>query len=144
MQDVRALIALGVKVCAVLGGITAACAVAYFAVRRGKAALDAAQALKDGMKIGFGALLVLVIALVLFALADFRAAFELFHRIAFTNDNWLLDPRTDRLIRMMPQQLFETLCLQIALGAAALPVLGGMGTRICVSAKTANQKLRKN
>lgn len=30
------------------------------------------------------------------------------HRMLFINDNWLLNPATDILIRMMPQNLFET------------------------------------
>lgn len=40
------------------------------------------------------------------ACIDFDGAFTLFHRIAFTNDLWLLDPRTDLLIRLMPTGFF--------------------------------------
>lgn len=145
MQDVRGLITLGVKVLMTLGGVIAACGIVFLIVRRNIAPMEAAQTLWDGMKIGFSALLVLVIALTLWALADFRAAFELFHRLAFTNEDWLLDPRTDRLIRMMPQQLFETLCAHIALMAAALPMAIGAGMilyrRHCERA--AKRKLRK-
>lgn len=37
---------------------------------------------------------------------DFDTAFRKFHEIFFTNDLWLLDPRTDRLIQLMPLQFF--------------------------------------
>ena len=37
---------------------------------------------------------------------DFNRLFILFHRIAFTNDLWLLNPRTDLLIRLMPIGFF--------------------------------------
>lgn len=40
------------------------------------------------------------------ACADFDGVFILFHRVAFTNDLWLLDPRTDLLIRLMPTGFF--------------------------------------
>lgn len=37
---------------------------------------------------------------------DFDWAFRRFHEIFFTNDLWLLDPRTDRLIQLMPFEFF--------------------------------------
>lgn len=147
MQDVRGLIMLGVKVLIALGGLIAACGIGIFIAKRTVPARAASQALRDGMKTGAAALLVIVIVLVLFALADFRAAFELFHRLAFTNEDWLLDPRTDRLIRMMPQNLFETLCIQSVLGALILPMLAaGAGMIFGMKARrtrAAERKLRK-
>ncbi len=50
--------------------------------------------------------LVAVIVLAVLACIDFDSLFILFHRIAFTNDLWLLDPRTDLLIRLMPIGFF--------------------------------------
>lgn len=38
---------------------------------------------------------------------QFEALFVNMHEMLFTNDLWLMDPATDILIRMMPQQLFE-------------------------------------
>ena len=51
---------------------------------------------------------VLGIVTVVIALAcvDFDGMFRLFHQVAFTNDLWLLDPRTDMLIRLMPIEFF--------------------------------------
>lgn len=47
-----------------------------------------------------------VTVIILLAVIDFDSLFVLFHRIAFTNDLWLLDPRTDLLIRLMPIEFF--------------------------------------
>ncbi len=47
-----------------------------------------------------------VAAVILLACIDFDGLFTLFHRIAFTNDLWLLDPQTDLLIRLMPIEFF--------------------------------------
>ena len=64
-----------------------------------------------------------------------------FGAMLFINDNWLLNPATDILIRMMPQNLFETaladvlgqfaraLVLSILLLAAAYAVVSGMVKR---------------
>ena len=48
----------------------------------------------------------IVTALILLACIDFDSLFVLFHKVAFTNDLWLLDPRTDLLIRLMPIEFF--------------------------------------
>ena len=37
---------------------------------------------------------------------DFDWAFRKFHEIFFSNDLWLLDPKTDRLIQLMPLDFF--------------------------------------
>lgn len=41
------------------------------------------------------------------ASGGFETLFVQLHEALFTNDLWLMDPATDILIRMMPQQLFE-------------------------------------
>lgn len=45
-------------------------------------------------------------AAVIWAVFDFTGMFFLFHRLAFTNELWLLDWRTCLLIRLMPEELF--------------------------------------
>ena len=37
---------------------------------------------------------------------DFDSLFVLFHRLSFSNSLWLLNPRTDLLIRLMPTDFF--------------------------------------
>ncbi len=48
----------------------------------------------------------IVTAGIVLACIDFDSLFVLFHQVAFTNDLWLLDPRTDLLIRLMPIEFF--------------------------------------
>ena len=52
------------------------------------------------------AILAAVTIIIIAACIDFNSLFILFHRIAFTNDLWLLDPQTDLLIRLMPIEFF--------------------------------------
>ena len=52
------------------------------------------------------ALLLLALVLGVWALCDFRGLFWAFHQIAFSNDLWLLDPRTDLLVALMPLGFF--------------------------------------
>ncbi len=61
-----------------------------------------ARGLRKGLLCVLGA----VGLIALWAAIDFESLFILFHRIAFTNDLWLLDPRTDLLIRLMPTEFF--------------------------------------
>ena len=51
----------------------------------------------------------------LWAAADFDAAFTFFHKMLFTNDLWLLDPRTDLLIRVCPERMFMHMGARIGL-----------------------------
>lgn len=50
-----------------------------------------------------------------YAAADFDRAFALFHNVLFRNDLWLLDPRTDLLIRVCPESMFMHMGAHIAL-----------------------------
>ena len=64
--------------------------------------------------------------LLIWGVIDFDGLFTAFHRIAFTNDGWLLDPRTDLLIRLMPTELFIRLAVRILLwvmGAATVAAI---------------------
>ena len=51
--------------------------------------------------------------LALWGMVDFDSLFTLFHELLFTNDLWLLDPRTDLLIRICPQSMFSTMALMM-------------------------------
>jgi integral membrane protein (TIGR01906 family) len=54
-----------------------------------------------------GVLTIAIIALLgAFAVSGFERAFERFHLIAFSNDLWRLDPRTDHLIQMFPEEFW--------------------------------------
>lgn len=44
---------------------------------------------------------------------DFQTFWDQFHYLIFTNDLWLLDPKTDILIQMVPEQFFFDLVSRI-------------------------------
>ncbi len=57
------------------------------------------------------------------AVTGFERAFEQFHFIAFSNDLWQLDPRTDRLIQIFPEDFWFDVTMLLGLltiGEAAL------------------------
>lgn len=57
-------------------------------------------------------------------MSDFNKYFTLFHEIFFTNDLWLLDPRTDLLIRMLPEGFFMDMVIRIGLIFLSLLLVG--------------------
>ena len=65
-------------------------------------------------------LLGLIAALGIYAALDFNSFWTGFHQIFFTNDLWLLDPRTDILIQMVPEQFFFDLVMRIVVSAAVI------------------------
>jgi integral membrane protein (TIGR01906 family) len=76
-----------------------------------------------------GSLLAIAVILALggVALLGFDRAFEEFHLIAFNNDLWRLDPRTDHLIQMFPEGFWQDASMLVGLltlGEAAFLALG--------------------
>ena len=67
---------------------------------------DQRRCVARGFLGGVLGLLLAVAALAVWGVVDFEGLFVLFHRMSFTNDLWLLDPRTDLLIRLMPLNFF--------------------------------------
>lgn len=54
----------------------------------------------------YGSILTLL-CLGIFSIISFEQLFLQFHYIFFTNDFWLLNPATDNLIKMYPQEIFH-------------------------------------
>lgn len=46
---------------------------------------------------------------------DFNKYWTIFHEIFFTNDLWLLNPKTDLMIQMLPEPFFSGISLRIGL-----------------------------
>ncbi len=120
MEDVRNLYlsARNVRTCGLV------CAAAFFVVvfiLKPKKALN----LLCLMFLRVSAAFVAIIAGIgLWAAIDFPSFWTAFHNIFFTNDLWLLNPQTDVLIMMVPQQFFSDLVRSILiLFAAAFVVL---------------------
>ena len=78
-----------------------------------------------GMLAMAGAVLILGI----WALADFSGLFVTFHRVAFRNDGWLLNPKTDLLIRLMPTGFFTTLAVRVLLWAVGAAIAAAITAR---------------
>jgi integral membrane protein (TIGR01906 family) len=83
------------------------------------------------LTIGGVVTVVLLGLLGLLSLVDFTEAFVKFHQMAFSNDDWMLDPRTDYLIMLYPEGFWIDATLRIAmLSAVEAVVLGGVGLGI--------------
>ena len=72
----------------------------------------------------------LAVILIIWALADFNGLFVTFHKVAFRNDGWLLNPKTDLLIRLMPTAFFVRLGIRGLLRFAAVPAVMAAAVRI--------------
>lgn len=78
-----------------------------------------------GFWIGCGLALALLAALAAYIALDFEGAFIALHRLLFTNELWLLNPRTDLLICLMPERMFVYLAKRLALVAVPAWLLAG-------------------
>lgn len=118
MADVQGLFRLAKQVL-VLGGMALLPLLGLSLWRMGRGLLR-------GIRNGLIAVLALAGIVAIWAAADFNSLFILFHQMAFTNDLWWLDPRTDLLIRLMPTDFFVSYAALIggvwatAMGLAAL------------------------
>lgn len=70
--------------------------------------------------------LAVIVVLGAFIALDFEKTFTTFHLILFDNDLWLLDPRTDLLINMLPLDFFYKMAYRILVlfGIEVFAVLG--------------------
>lgn len=57
----------------------------------------------------------IIICLIILISTDFNKYFTIFHEIFFSNDLWILNPRTDLMIQMLPEPFFSTIGLRIGL-----------------------------
>lgn len=72
-----------------------------------------------------------VAVLAVWGLTDFDGLFVLFHQLSFANDLWLLDPRTDLLIRLMPIHFFiHYAALLCGTWLAALLLMAGLARHL--------------
>ena len=132
MADCRVLILLAGRVClgclaalaALIGAVLLRCELAFPEENRS----ECRRAFALGVLRGLAFAAALAAVLLVWALADFDGFFTTFHRIAFDNEGWLLNPRTDLLIRLMPTEFF------ISLGAMGLGLWAAAGALIAAAA----------
>ena len=98
MEDVRGLIRLVGTIESVALAVSALCAIALIALL-GRGVV---QRIGAGLVIGGGLTIALGVFLGALTVVDFGGLFTQLHLLSFTNDFWILDPRTDHLIQMFP------------------------------------------
>ena len=103
MEDCRGLIRLDTAIC-IGSGIAALLLAAAGLYRR-----EGRGIFLRGVLWGMRIMAVIAAALGIWALADFDGLFVTFHLVAFPQGGWLLDSRTDLLIRLMPITFFVRL-----------------------------------
>ncbi|MCK5763634.1 MAG: TIGR01906 family membrane protein [Clostridiales bacterium] len=59
--------------------------------------------------------LIMMSTVIVLAINDFTSAFIKFHEMFFSNELWLLNPVTDRLIQMLPEGFFLDMALSIGI-----------------------------
>ncbi len=128
MADCRGLISLDTAVCLICLALMLGMILWQILRARGRGAewLPFLRGVRGAL---FG-LLILATALILWAVTDFDSLFILFHRAAFTNELWLLNPRTDLLIRLMPTELFVHLGIRGVIPAAGWMGVLALGTEL--------------
>jgi integral membrane protein TIGR01906 len=112
MKDVQALVGLLKQV---LIALWASILLLAFFLRR--------RPIRKAAAITLLVALLLVLFAAIYAVVDFDGLFVLFHKIAFTNDLWLLNPYTDYLIQLMPIGFFMAYALSVGLIWGLLMVL---------------------
>lgn len=126
MVDVRALFDFGrtLRMITSLLGISAFFLVTVWAPR------ERVRTICKGVLWGAGVFVALVAGLAVWASVDFTGLFRVFHHMAFTNMLWELDPKTDLLIRMVPEPFFIDCAVRVALyfvsAALAMTVAAGV------------------
>lgn len=74
-----------------------------------------ASYLVTGYKYGVSLLIILIACILVYAATDFNTFWINFHELFFDNDLYLLDPNTEILINMVPEQFFYDLVMRIIL-----------------------------
>lgn len=75
--------------------------------------------------LGLGGIFTILTTVAIIALSylDFSKYFTYFHELLFTNDLWLLDPKTDMLIRMLPLEMFIDIVTKIVIGSIVVSIV---------------------
>ncbi|WP_176461834.1 TIGR01906 family membrane protein [Anaeromicrobium sediminis] len=67
--------------------------------------------------------LIVTVSLIILIKIDFYKYFTYFHEVFFNNDLWLLDPRTDVLINMLPLEFFIDITSKIGSWFLAIQII---------------------
>lgn len=135
MVDVRNLVVGAFFLRAALAAAALLCLLIILAGRPPRLARTIALSFLIGAVI----FLAFIVFIAVFAAVDFTAFWTRFHGVLFTNDLWLLNPATDRMINICPEGLFHDIVVQISLrfGIVMAAVLAASAA---VTVKTGNRK----
>ena len=101
---------------------------------RGRKSAERTEALKrlipKSLCIGTGAVFAVALALIGIISTDFTKYFIVFHKIFFNNDLWVLDPRTDMLINIVPEGFFFDTAARIAMVFAGIVMVFFVGNLV--------------
>ena len=114
MADCRRLIGIAGSCRWILAGISLVLIFAGIALRKYR------KSFANGMLAGFGVTVLISLACLAWGLMSFDSLFTAFHRLLFTNEGWILDARTDMLIRLMPTSFFVSMGIKLLLAVAAV------------------------
>ena len=132
MEDVQGLFIGGLWLRRI--GIAVTAVFAALAYLWGRKNAERTRALKrlipKSLCIGTGAVFAVALALIGVISTDFSKYFIVFHKIFFTNDLWILDPRTDMLINIVPEGFFFDTAARIALVFAVIVVVFFVGNLV--------------
>ena len=132
LQDVRGIVRF-LKAARYVGGglVIGALALLYFLQKREQPRM-LAHAVR-GFSHSALFLLLFASALAVWGIVNFDGLFVTFHKVAFTNDLWLLNPNTDVLLALMPLPFFTWYVVEIL--KSMLPVLVMMALVIVASTR---------
>ena len=114
MADCRRLIGIAGSSRWILAGVSLVLIIAGIVLREYR------KSLANGVLAGFGVSVLMCLAGLAWGLMSFDSLFTAFHRLLFTNEGWILDARTDMLIRLMPTSFFVSLGIKVLLTVAAV------------------------
>lgn len=112
MQDVYQLYRIATIICIISAVLCLLLGYLFFFHRRGS---DESRLRLRYLWRSMTVYYVLIAIVIIASIIDFYGMFILFHEVFFTNDLYLLDPRSDLLIQLLPEQFFARISLRIAL-----------------------------
>lgn len=81
------------------------------------------KSLAAGILAGFGLATAAAVLLLAWGVISFDSLFTAFHRVFFTNDGWIMDSRTDMLVRLMPTSFFVSMGIRVLLAVTAVALV---------------------
>lgn len=136
LKDIKGLIHLDYYLLLITGTCSLAIILLGWLWEQGRYRYPLNQSLFGGGVLTLAGIAILALSIIL----NFDQLFLQFHLFSFTNDFWILDSRTDYLIRLFPQGFFNDaaiICVSITAGLSIALVIAS-GSYLYVRKKIAN------